>query len=149
MSLKRMLGLASMLLMLSLLCVGCSTDNPVSPPLADSEPLADDETSPDKSMMCHVYGNVDYLDGSDAEGVQVKIYLYTPYPPASWYEVATVTTGAYGSFSHDLYLYSGCKVKCASLGDVEERQWPGGAYMYFSLTQKRGVRTPYDPHSEP
>ena len=97
---------------------------------------------------CHIYGNVYYRHGERAVGVNVSIWVWRGQY-TGWTGPVTVTTGQYGDFSWDTYLAHGFIVRCASLGDVVDRVWPGGAYMYFDLHQQIQIRNPYDIHDDP
>jgi hypothetical protein len=119
--------------------------------LATTESFSNDglEMTDSTRDPCHIYGNVYYLNGSRACGVAVNIWVWRG-PYGGWTGPTTVTTGPeWGDFSWDTYLADGFIVRCASLGDVEEREWPGGAYMYFRLDQQKIFRCPYELNNPP
>ncbi len=129
----RNLFLASILILLAAAFLGCSADNAVTPNTdGDISGAADKATG----TLCHVYGNVYEIDGEYADSVQVRIDVCNVN--GSWSSPVYVTTGQYGNFTWDTYLWTGQQVRCASLGDIEARYWPGGAYMYFRLDQQPG-----------
>ncbi len=136
--------LVSALILLTAAFLGCSADNAVAPNTdSDTSGAADKATG----TPCHVYGNVYEIDGDYAVGVQVRIDV--GYVNGNWSSPVFVTTGEYGNFTWDTYLWSGQQVRCASLGDIEARYWSGEANLYFRLDQQPGYHNDYVPMIQP
>ena len=135
------LVLTSVLVMLATALAGCSADNPAAP--TDDGGIVHAEKS---STYCHIYGNVWKLDGTRAVGVSVRIDVgYN----GVFTQVATVTTGEYGEYAFDYYLYDGAQVRCASLRDVETVDWDNGAYVYVRLDEIQGSHIYDDLYAQP
>lgn len=140
----RNLFLVSVLVLLAAAFLGCSADNAVTPStVGDALGSADKATG----TLCHVYGNVYEIDSDYAVGVQVRIDV--GYVNGNWSSPVFVTTGQYGNFTWDTYLWTGQQVRCASLGDVESRYWLGEANLYFRLDQQPGFHNDYFPMIQP
>ena len=147
--LKRHLYLASAIFLLTLVCLGCSNENVVSPPLAENDLQAGDKSKEEIAVTrVKIYGNVRYIDGSYAEDTTVRIDIRPDR--GSWQLVALATpTGEYGYFEYDVNICSGWWIRCASLGDIVEKEWSGGVYEYFALTEERPVKITKQPHAIP
>lgn len=140
---KHSILLGSALLLLAFACIGCSNDSPVSPAATDAA-NKDLGTGGDRTAV-HIYGNVDQINGDPApDGTPVRIWIGDdfgyPYTPSH----IAYTHDPEAAFEWDTYLYPGARVRVACLGDVVERIYNGGAYMYFALEEEHNPGSKFD-----
>ena len=147
--LKRHLYLASAVILLTLVCLGCSNESVVSPPLAENDLQAGDKSKEEiASTRVAIYGNVRYIDGSYADDTTVRIDILGAY--GSWdLAVLELPTGEIGIFEFYADLSPGDVVRCAALGDVIEKEYLGGIMLGFFLNEVLRVKVLKQPHATP
>lgn len=128
--------------LLAMALIGCSSDNTVAPADANGGLTG----SPDKAggTQVNVHGIV-YWEGGMTPADSVWVSVDLGYPNGYWSTPTYCFTNAQGGFSTTMTLYNGYLVRCASLGDIEVRDWYGESQMTFYLVQQPGFRGDYWP----
>lgn len=137
---SRNMFLIPVLLLLAAALFGCSADNAVLPNADGGTPGSADKEA---GALVHIQGNV--YDYNQVPAVGAPVAIFKSQDDEDLYLITVVNTVTDGFFSWDENLAAGEQIRCASLGDSETLTWSGGAYMYFRLDRRPGIKRDVNP----